>query len=463
MTALKEAIADPTSLARRLRVAVQAPANLRKVVDGMDGDGDPEGPVSAEAVAEIQARMISAVKRGEIHLLSRRDLRIGCRSFMIGNEAPGRDPDVRRQVLQLVMSSKRRAAFLALLDAYLNSFRDEDAAIQSLGSQLSFIARDWPWRPRDLWPERLDAFDLLDAEKAPKRLAEAVLTSDVPPLQVLDKAGLGSTGRQKGGLAEAAFKVACRSIASRRGPSSLSLQQRLMAWARDGVVPLAFPTSWPDYASALFLPWTAQEPAAEHKAAVMDAAITYAGDPRTRGRDWRGVAPEVRGVIIRWLTRASVEQFFDIVAETTARPDMWADRRRFWTAYLRADHISAAWVAFGSAGAFRARQAAQRNNDAGLSMFGRLASGGGRTPEHAALIMEIGDLIIVEWSHNGRWYAWPKGSRDRPQLFRHNTRNWPDYTPQELMGAPESGVHHKEGGWKANVAHLIHRHTGLRP
>jgi hypothetical protein len=32
-----------------------------------------------------------------------------------------------------------------------------------------------------------------------------------------------------------------------------------------------------------------------------------------------------------------------------------------------------------------------------------------------------------------------------------------------LMGAPESGVHHKEGGWKANVAHLIHRHTGLRP
>ena len=460
MTALKEVIADPVSLARRLRVAPPEPGKLRKVVEGIKGDG---GPRPGVGIPEIQARMVSASKQGEVHLLTRRDFRIGCQAFLIGQEAPGRDPDVRQQVLQVVKSLKRRAAFLALLDAYLNSFRDDDDATQSLGSQLSFIARDWPWRPRDLWPERFDAFNLLDAEIAPKRLAVAVLNANTPPLQVLDQAGLGSAGRRRGGLAEAAFKIACRSIADRRGPSSLPHQQRLMAWARDEVAPLGFPTSWPDYAAALFLPWTAQEPAAEHKAAILDAAIAYAGDPRTRVRDWRVVAPEARGVVIRWLTRASVEQFFDIVTETTARPDMWADRRRFWTAYLRADHISAAWVAFGSAGAIRARQAAQRNNDAGLSMFGRLASGGGRTPEHAALIMEIGDLIIVEWSHNGRWYAWPKISRDRPQLFRHNTRNLPDYAPQELMGAPESGVHHHEGGWKATVAHLIYRHTGLRP
>lgn len=460
MTALKDVIADPVSLARRLRVAIPEPIKLRKVVEGMAGGGEPPPP---ERISEIQARMTSFSRRGEVHLLTRRDFRIGCQVFLIGQEPPGRDPEVRRQVLQRVKSLKRRAPFFALLDAYLNSFRDDDDATQSLGSQLSFIARDWPWRPRDLWPQRFETFDLLDAEKAPKRIAEAVLAADTPPLHVLDQAGLGSTSRRKGGLAEAAFKIACRSIASRRGPSSLPLQQRLMAWAGDEAAPLAFPTSWPDYAAALFLPWTAQEPAAEHKSAILDAAIAYAGDPRTRGRDWRAVAPEARGVVIRWLTRASVEQFFDIVAETTARPDMWADRRRFWTAYLRADHISAAWVAFGSAGAFRARQAAQRNNDTGLSMFGRLASGGGRTPEHAALIMEIGDLIIVEWSHNGRWYAWPKGSKDRPQLFRHNSRNLPDYAPQELMGAPESGVHHHEGGWKATVAHLIYRHTGLRP
>lgn len=461
MTALKDVIADPASLARRLRVVAPEPLKLRRVVESIKGtDGGGWNP---EIIERLQARMIEASRRGEVHLLTRRDFRIGCQAFLIGQEAPGRDPDVRRQVLQVVVSSKRRAAFLALVDAYLNSFRDDDSAIQSLGSQLSFMARDWPWRSRDLWPQRFDAFDLLDAERAPKRLAEAVLATENPPLQVLEQAGLGSTGRRKGGLAEAAFKTACRSIASRHGPSSLPLQKRLIAWARDEATPLAFPTSWPDYAAALFLPWTAQDPAAEHKSAILDAAIAYAGDPRTRVRDWRAVAAEARGVVIRWLTRASVEQFFDIVAETTARPDMWADRRRFWTAYLRADHISAAWVAFGSAGAFRARQAAQRNNDTGLSMFGRLASGGGRTPEHAALIMEIGDLIIVEWSHNGRWYAWPKGARDRPQLFRHNSRNLPDYAPQELMGAPESGVHHREGGWKATVAHLIYRHTGLRP
>ena len=143
------------------------------------------------------------------------------------------------------------------------------------------------------------------------------------------------------------------------------------------------------------------------------------------------------------------------------RPDMWAERRRFWTAYLKANLISEAWVVFGADGARRADQASRRLEDKGLSMFGRLASGGGRTSEHAALVMRIGDLTIVEWSHNGKWNIWKRADRSAPALFRQNDRGRPDYQPQELMNAPTSGSHTSQ--WRWTVADIVRRETGLRP
>ena len=206
------------------------------------------------------------------------------------------------------------------------------------------------------------------------------------------------------------------------------------------------------------------EPSPAHKATLIDTAVGYAGDPRVQQSRWRQVrenAADAYEVIVRWLTKASVEQFFDIVAQTTDRPDMWAQRRKFWEAYLKADMISAAWVAFGADGARRAELAAAQSGDAGLSMFGRLGAGGGRTSEHAALIMRIGDLTVVEWSHNGRWNIWRKSDRNHPELFRHNARRWPDYEPRELMNGPVWGAH--QGNWQATVRETIQRNTGLRP
>jgi hypothetical protein len=75
--------------------------------------------------------------------------------------------------------------------------------------------------------------------------------------------------------------------------------------------------------------------------------------------------------------------------------------------------------------------------------------------------MRIGDLTVVEWSHNGKWNVWKRGDRNAPTLFRQNDRGRPDYRPQELMNAPTNGSHTSQ--WRWTVADIIRRETGLRP
>lgn len=100
------------------------------------------------------------------------------------------------------------------------------------------------------------------------------------------------------------------------------------------------------------------------------------GDPRAKPARWRTVmdkAPGAYAVLMRWLTRASVLQFLDIVDRLmpdSAAKLMWAYRRAFWMSYLLSDGnapgIDAAWVAFGDEGERLAKRAARESGTARL-------------------------------------------------------------------------------------------------
>jgi hypothetical protein len=462
MSGLAEFLADPARLLNSAEAKAPEPIALRRVAAKLEG-------VSAqreiEDVADLQARISEAALSGVLATLSRRDLREGCRAFLHPPNAPGRNPQVGSRLIDEVGRLRRRAALLALIDVYLDAFNLTDPDIADLGRRLAKLVGPWPWRETDQWPARAKTYFLFEPTKAPELISRAIFGSDEAPRAVLANAGLDTEGRRRGGMAEAAFLLACRSIGARRGPAVVPPQLRLIEWADVGSDNLSFPRAWPDFAGALFLPWRGEEPPAAHKQRLTDTALGCAGDPRVKEARWRPVKEanaEAYDVILRWLTKASVEQFFDIVSETmTDRPDMWEERRRFWTAYLNADLISEAWVVFGPEGAWRAQQAAKRSGDQGLSLFGRLGTGGGKTSEHAALIMRVGDLTVVEWSHNGSWNIWTRSDPRRPKLFRHNDRGLVDYDPTDLMKAPTTGRH--SGDWTWRVKEIIRRETGLRP
>lgn len=466
MTHLARLVADPKVLTARMRIGAPEPAGLRKAVSKLvQQSGGPEIP--AEEVAELQRRIIECASTGSLSDLTRRDLREACKAVLHPPTPLAAEPQVIAGLLDQVERNKRRAAFFAVIDAYLDGFELENDMILSLAGQLEAIASRWPWRPNDHWPDRLERFSLLEPKRAPELLAKRVLSSGGKPLNILAEAGLDVAGRRFGGLVEAAFRFACHIVMASQGQEAVDGQRVLIEWARDDAGKFGYQKAWPDFVKASLVPWEVVEPSEAHKSALLEMLEHFGGgDPRAHPERWRAVmdtAPGAYAVLMRWLTRVSVLQFLDVVDRLM--PDheaklMWAYRRAFWTSYLLSDGsspgIDAAWVAFGKEGARLAKRAASESGDKSFSAFGKQND---KSSDHAALILQIGDLTIVDWSHNAKYQVWRRGDKGAPKLFQSY------YSCGSLYSAPISGTHASPStyAWQKRLAEIIEGKTFFFP
>ena len=135
-----------------------------------------------------------------------------------------------------------------------------------------------------------------------------------------------------------------------------------------------------------------------------------------------------------------------------AAKKMWDYRRAFWMSYLLSDGrspgIDAAWVAFGDKGATLARDAVRTSGDRSFAAFGKQVD---KSPEHAALILQIGDLTIVDWSHSAKYQVWRRGDKAIPQLFLSH------YSHGALYSAPIQESHSSPStfSWQKKLASII--------
>jgi hypothetical protein len=131
---------------------------------------------------------------------------------------------------------------------------------------------------------------------------------------------------------------------------------------------------------------------------------------------------DVADILKRWLTEQSLRQFFDVV-DRIAQPHQWRFRRAFWQAYHDANLIQNAWVIFGPDGAAQAR----RSFGQGIR-FGRFRSGGHKQVQrgHAVLLMDMGQCVVADWSHNGYCNIWPASDPDRPRDLNAETYSTSD-------------------------------------
>lgn len=467
MTAFASLLADPDRILASVRASALEPIKLRAAVSAM-GAEDLEHAV--EETAALQARVRGQVLSGGSAGISLRDIKAACRTYLHPPSPPGRELSVGTPLLDEVARRGRRSPLIALIDSYLDGFDAEDDDIMRLAERLERFVKDWAWREYDPWPARAEKFSLFQPAKAPKAIGQAVLDASADPLEILAGAGLDTDGRRRGGLGQAAFAGACLVTERATGQIAVKNQVRLIQWAcPDGSgKEFMLPSAWPQFAGALLIPWTNAPPDKEHQKRVTELAIEYAGDPRTMGAKWRQVEtakPEALATLKRWLVRASVLQFFDIV-DSTADDRMWRYRRSFWKSYVDAGHVDDAWVVFGSDGARRAREAARRSGEASMTMFGQLEAGGGRGADQSALLLRIGDLTIAEWSHNGRCYMWRRGERSPPRLgekryhaddLRHDL---PSVTSGKRVGIAH--MHADSYRWQRNVMQVIFDETGLK-
>jgi hypothetical protein len=122
-----------------------------------------------------------------------------------------------------------------------------------------------------------------------------------------------------------------------------------------------------------------------------------------------------RSVITRWLARATLEQFLKVVDRVAAK-HQWDYRRAFWSAYMEKQYVSNSWVVFGTEGAEVAKRLAEKSDDKLMKQFAALSKAGS---DQAVLLLQIHDLIIADWSHNGRLRIWRRGNSSAPEFGFH--------------------------------------------
>jgi hypothetical protein len=210
-------------------------------------------------------------------------------------------------------------------------------------------------------------------------------------------------------------------------------------------------------------PWLTgkDSPPTSTKLDVQSWLLKRFGDPRLpkhRNDGWRGVGDRELRVVYRWLTGETLNQFFSIIDEL-ALERQWEYRKAFWKAYYDKELLSDAWVALGPAASRFARRA----------FSGKLTAAqlDGATDEQSVLLMRIGDLIVAEWSHQGKCRAWKDGNKNAPKLYELS------YTRSDLVRKSIHIVeHHQQDGishqssdtywWQNQLSTFIYNETGVR-
>lgn len=200
--------------------------------------------------------------------------------------------------------------------------------------------------------------------------------------------------------------------------------------------------------SAILSPWMSRDPDLDLVSHITEWLVGSYEDPRLNaGGVWSGVKPEALAVLMRWLTGENIRFFLDIVTEVESS-HMWEPRRKFWLGLYEEGYISAAWVAFSDEAARLARRRIGSGSDGRILSFGRQVAGGTRL-HTSLLILEIGNKIIVEGSHNYRAHVFKKHSRTAPELYRE------EYDCEEIRlipdrpaGSHESKIHDAQGNWR---------------
>lgn len=172
---------------------------------------------------------------------------------------------------------------------------------------------------------------------------------------------------------------------------------------------------------------------------------------------WVNVSVKAKDVFLSWLVESTLQSFFkllDFVSRSDSTADnQWKYRKAFWSAYLRKGFIDEAWLVLGPGAYENAHHFLSKD-----SQYGRFISGSGITAIHSSLIMRIGNLIITEWSHNGRYRLWQSFDSNAPKLYK------PTYVRVNLVtGAmiEESHAGSENGNWQNKLSNHIEHYTGI--
>lgn len=442
---------------KRVRTIVRKPRlpgslKIERSYDRVCKKYDQVSSVRSVDYDALLAKLQLVAKSRAMSTLSQREMRLAASCLFDGEKKLADDHDFLGQFLGALRSIRSRSAVRRLIYAYCVHFDPRHPGIRQIGLFLREAISTVPSSPRWVWPERHRQFGLFDPAQAPDQLAG--LTIDSPdPRKELEEVGLSGPLMVSGLSASvflSALKLTQRKLSS--APKSEDVD-RVIAWVQADGGGMYYSAYRGAIANALLLPWISSTPTQDMRQTIQSFLLDKLSDPRINGGAWLGTDQAARDVMIRWLAQATLEQFLKVVDRVAAK-HQWDYRRAFWNAYIEKKVVANAWVAFGANGAHVARKIAETTADSLMRRFGTL---GGAGTDQAVLLLSIGELIIADWSHNGRLRIWRRGNPSAPEF------NLETYLASALRADSEfDTVHLPPDGWQGKAEAYIRRHTGIK-
>lgn len=218
-------------------------------------------------------------------------------------------------------------------------------------------------------------------------------------------------------------------------------------------------------ADALIQPWYKNSPPESLRSRLLTHFVKHYGDPRHldtvhQGHHWQGVAEPTIQTVKRWMVGDTLRGFMRLLQLTA--DDIWRYRERFWMAYYDKGLIEEAWLALGSDAAHAAKRESRTD---GWAQYGTLGSGA--SANQSVLLLRIGHVVFMEWSHNGSLRACLADDPSVPALYQ------PEYNANELRRVQSLDFHNgmnernqlahmgsERGNWQRKARDFIAHHTG---
>lgn len=199
-----------------------------------------------------------------------------------------------------------------------------------------------------------------------------------------------------------------------------------------------------------------QDPPAKIKQDIEEFIDRFVGDPRANP-NWTGVEERIAQVVMRWKIGVTLKSFFallDHVARTDSTHDRhWQARKQFWQDYLDRGKIKGAWVVLG-----KKYFDNQSFFSAGNLKFGKFIAYTGIQSSHCAIIMQVNDGTLTEWSHSGALRIWRKDEEGAPKMYQDT------YHPDDLKNKQryEDGYVVHGGNWQEKAREILEDKTEFR-
>ena len=207
---------------------------------------------------------------------------------------------------------------------------------------------------------------------------------------------------------------------------------------------------------------------------VIDLIQNSFGDPRrldNLSKRWPFLNEDLGGIrerdkciekVNKWLNLRSIEIFFDIIERVEVPLDdrhMFPARRDFWTKIINDDVVSEITVILSRQGVEVANNLSMKDPN-----IGNLEWGTNKEADRCTLLLKIGTLLIMDWSHVGAIRIYDASIPKNPQL-NQNAYSKSQLNVEDDFGGRENWgwiPHDKPGRWRKKVVSMINDHSGMR-